>query len=453
MRFTLHHPRSYLVNGALCLLMVLFIGHFVPHLSAFVIKAGNHLSTTNVANDYITGVIWAVILGLSIPLWPVKDRDKLPLVLLWSVKVVITLGVMLIYEHHYGLDADTYFVASKTIPFTWHLFSFGNGTANVPNLLRIQNMLVPASYHAQKVTCSILGLIGIYLYYRAACLYLRQENRKLFYLVGLFPSILFWSSILGKDPITFLGIAMYAYGVVGWYRRGRLRFLVVLFAGVLIAAFIRVWLAPILLFPLIAFFMLSRYNILYKIVLFSCALAAFWFGFMAFAQQFSIDSAQEVVQTTQTVSHSWQYGGSGEKVAATFNSPVSMLEFMPLGAFTALFRPVPGEIMNPFGLAAGLQNTVLLFFLALAIKRTRIRELKDPILAWAIFLIVGWAAIYGFVSYQNLGSASRFKIQVLPILWLVLLYLSQPRVTIKRRNLTKLAETEPHSMPPQQTPN
>lgn len=446
MRFSLPYPRSYLVNGGLCLFTVLVIGHFVPHLAAFVLEAGNHLSSPNVALDYITGLVWAIILGITIPLWPVRNRDKLALILLWGIKVIITLGVMLIYEHHYGLDADTYFSQSRTIPFAWHLFDFGNGTTNVPNLLRIQNMLVPASYHAQKVSCSMLGLIGIYLYYRAACLYLCQENRKILYLVGLFPSVLFWSSILGKDPITFLGIAMYTYGVLGWYRQHRWKFIIVLLAGVLLTAFIRVWLAPIMLFPLTAFFMLSRYNIIYKIALLACALVAFYFGFMSFAQQFSIDSAQAAVQTAQSVSHSWQYGGSGEKVGFQFNSPISMLEFMPLGTFTALFRPLPGEVMNPFGLAAGLQNAVLLFFLALAIKRTRLRELKDPILAWAIFLIVGWAAIYGFVSYQNLGSASRFKIQVLPVLWLVLLYLSRPRVTVKRQAVSNLPQSDSTAM-------
>ena len=40
-------------------------------------------------------------------------------------------------------------------------------------------------------------------------------------LLGLYPSIIFWSSILGKDPIAFLGIGMYVFGVVGWSRTSR----------------------------------------------------------------------------------------------------------------------------------------------------------------------------------------------------------------------------------------
>ncbi|OQW92733.1 MAG: hypothetical protein BWK78_00805 [Thiotrichaceae bacterium IS1] len=41
--------------------------------------------------------------------------------------------------------------------------------------------------------------------------------------------------------------------------------------------------------------------------------------------------------------------------------------------------------------------------------------------------IIGWLIIYGFVLFQNLGSAVRFKLQILPVLLGVVLYLSRHR--------------------------
>ena len=83
------------------------------------------------------------------------------------------------------------------------------------NLAWYHNLLVPDSYHALKVSCSLLGLAGVYGFFRAARIVQPDVSTNWLYLLGLFPSILFWSSILGKDPIVFFGLGFYAWGVAG----------------------------------------------------------------------------------------------------------------------------------------------------------------------------------------------------------------------------------------------
>ncbi|MDQ3606039.1 MAG: hypothetical protein M3418_07635, partial [Gemmatimonadota bacterium] len=107
-----------------------------------------------------------------------------------------------------------------------------------------------------------------------------------------------------------------------------------------------------------------------------------------------------------------------------FTSIGGMLAFLPIGAFRALFRPLPGEVMNPFGILAGFENLFLLALGALAFWRARLRRLGEPLVQWALLLILIWAAFYGFVS-SNLGAAVRFKLQILPVLLLLLLHLSR----------------------------
>src|SRR2546429_1336418 len=100
------------------------------------------------------------------------------------------------------------------------------------------------------MSCAMLGLLAVYVFYRAAQRHRGHPDRRVLYVLAFVPSSLFWSSILGKDPLVLLGVALYTYGFVGWYRLRRLRYVVVLLLGVMLAAAMRLWLAPILLAPL-----------------------------------------------------------------------------------------------------------------------------------------------------------------------------------------------------------
>ena len=136
---------------------------------------------------------------------------------------------------------------------------------------------------------------------------------------------------------------------------------------------------------------------------------------------------QEVVDTADALARVLAMGGSGEEPAQPLTSVGSAVTFLPLGVFTALFRPLPGEVPNPFGVMAGVENIALLLFAGFAALRARLRDFRDPVVLWAVALLAAWASLYAFLSYSNLGSAVRFKLQILPVLLLLLLYLARPR--------------------------
>ena len=93
---------------------------------------------------------------------------------------------------------------------------------------------------------------------------------------------------------------------------------------------------------------------------------------------------------------------------------------------TALFRPLPGEVRNLFGLLAGLENLVFVILLIMAFFRTKLKELKDPLILWAIAICCIWGSLYGMIN-QNLGTFVRYKVQIFPIFLGLLLYLARPR--------------------------
>ncbi len=399
--------------------LVMLLGY-----QGFAHAAAARFRILDVAGDYLAGVLAAVLLLLAVALWPVPARHRRIIAILWVLRVGVALGVMLPYEAHYGLDANMYYNVGISLSDPWALMSFGNGTDSIRALVGVLSGIT-LSYSAMKVIFSYVGLVAVYVFYRAATLALGRDEPLLLYALGLFPSLLFWSSILGKDPPVLLGIAIFSYGAVGLVARQRFHMLVWVVLGLLIASWIRIWLGAIFVTALaLSYVMSSRATAVAKGAFALLVLPLFLVALRAFAERFSISTTQDLVTTADVLSQAWAHGGSAQVIKSGFDSLGTMLLFMPIGAFTALFRPLPFEVMNVFGMLAGLENALLLGMLLAGLRRWGLRWLAEPVLLWAAVTVTTWAAAYGFVSYQNLGSAFRFRAQVVAILLMLVLALA-----------------------------
>jgi hypothetical protein len=405
-------------------LLGIALGALLPLFLRSVSDWGHFIPQTDMTSDYALGVFTAVVIAVFVFVVPLPDQEKRALLWLWFAKCCVTLLVMLGYENSYGLDAYYYFTMASAQSFDWSHVSWGDGTSVVGGICWFlgHGLGVEKSYHALKVICSSLGLLGIYFFYLGSARYLGRRDVRLLYFLGLFPSILFWSSILGKDPINLLGVGVYFYGAISWKKSGRFVYLLPLLFGVAIAASIRLWYMLILLGPVL---MLGRpgsskrgggpVSAVLTIVLLLFAIQ-FYGGAMG------LHSTGAIVDHLNTVSRSWTFGGSALDTPE-INSIGSMLSFAPLGMFTALFRPLPGEVMNLFGLIAGVENLFLLVLIAIAFRRSKLLQPADnSAWFWAFSLVVVWSFLYGFISFQNLGTAVRFKLQILPVLLTMLFW-------------------------------
>lgn len=411
--------------GAALLAMVLVGALIFPDQ---ITNAGRFISHANILTDYFMGVSWAVAIGLALFIAPLSNEDRTLLIYGWVAKCFVTLIVMLPYEFYYDTDAYSYFYGSLPSYFPWEMPRLGQGTNNILALAWVHGRFLPNSYHAMKVSFSLIGLFALFLLYKAAVAFIGGRNPRLFLVSALFPSNLFWSSIIGKDPIILLGIAVYVYGVASWHRSGGFRKIGLILVGVTTAMFIRIWMGPILLAPFGIMLLFRFRNLLAKVAISIVILVSLSFSINQTRERFNIDTRQDVLASADALAHGegWA-GGSGQEMEGSILNLGEMLAFLPIGIVTALFRPFPGEIMNAFGFMAGMENLFLLALLVLAIRRTRLLELLDPPVLWALSLLILWSSIYGVVSYRNLGAAVRFRLQVLPILLYLLLYLGRPR--------------------------
>lgn len=409
-------------------LVAVAVGLSAPAVIEMAVTLGNGLVPypgKDLATDYVVGVLWAAAIGVTILAWPVRRRDKGPLLWIWVVKSMVTLGLMLLYEYRYGVDPDGSFTNATASDFVWEGLRIGEGTRNIQSLAWLQDHIVPGSYHASKVSFSLVGLVGVYIFYRASVIVLQHEDRRVLYALAFFPTILFWSSILGKDPVVFFGTALYVYGVVAWWRFNRLRYLLPMALGITVVVFVRMWLGPILLLPLGAIVLGRLRGIASRCSFLIVLVSAFLLSLDPMKAAWRIETAQDVLDFRDYLVTAFQGGGSTLE-APQITGISDVVIFVPRAIFTMLFRPLGIEMFDPFGLVVGMENVLLLCFLGLAVKRTYWHELKEPLLIWSIVLILVWGTAYGLVTF-NLGTAVRYKLQIMPVLLGLVLYLARLR--------------------------
>jgi hypothetical protein len=440
-------------NNALILGLVLqtFLLLFCVFFStSSVVEAAAAYIYADAQSDYLSGVFVGLFLTITIFLWPVASRDKLSLMLLWQAKLIVTLVLMLFYEAYFiDLDAFAYFNTAVVEQLELVGLAIGDGSNNVSELCKLLMMVLPESYHMLKVIFSYIGLIGIYVFYRAISLAIGSQKLGWLLGLGLFPSILFWSSILGKDPVSFLGIGIACFGIVTISKKRLLAGLLYFGVGLLLVAYIRIWMSLILLAPAGLVIALSVKSKLTRILLAFVSLGVAVLLLSVFNDRFEIESRRDAVERYDTLSRNWSdMGGSSQAIAADLTDPIQLLAFAPAAGFTALFRPLPFEILSVFGTLSGVENFLLLVLFFRALIRFRLHHLRDYdyAIAAGILLLAVWVLLYGPISYQNLGTAVRFKLQILPIFLALLLAIGSKRPSANALITPALGQTN-HSKP------
>ena len=399
---------------------------FLPQLLEVVQFLGHRIPQYDRAEDFLKGFAVAAAITLVLYGLPLKNEEKRYLLAFWIIKAFITLVVMLFYEWNYGLDAYEYFRRSQLPTIDLHFAGVSRGTDNlIAFFWYLENHIFrTGSYHTQKLLCSFVGFMAVWLFYRGLKKIQPDLKPSFLLFLGLYPSILFWSSILGKDPIMLFGICLFFYGAFSFWHKPHPAYFAAALVGIVVVAAIRSWIVPVLILPLGIALALRVKSNFFRLIFFCVLGFAILKGIQTIGKELAIESAESLAQTTNAVSRSWNFGGSSTEIPE-LSSPGAMLRFLPIGIFTALFRPLPGEILNPFGLVAGVENLFLLYLLGLAIWRFRRSKLKDPLAIWMLSYVILWSCLYAFVSPQNLGAAVRFRLQALPQLLLLLLLLSE----------------------------
>lgn len=417
--------RGHAVGLFLFVVLIAASAPFLPLTSNWIDIAANNIYPYpggDIHLDYFLGAMFGLSCGIFLLVGPFPPSLRPALLVGWAAKLASALFIMPIYEYAYGLDIDKYFSIGGFPEIT--TAALGKGNAYIRVLTWFMFQAIGPNFHAGKVLFTFIGFMGIYLCYRGAVLFLRKESPGLLLITTLSPTCLFWSSLLGKDPICLFGVGLYVFGSLGWLTSGRHSYLFLIVLGALFTSVVRSYFLPILAVPLsVAYFMQTR-RALVRLFLFPVFIFGTYFSVVSFRDSFKIDSFEAFAQYQANLISGW--GGGSAYSLPLIDSPIALLLVAPLGAFTALFRPLLFEAHNPFALVASIDNTVLLIIAAYAFKRSKLKEFGQPEILWMSAFILLWSTLHGLGS-GNLGALSRFKIQILPIFITLLVYMARKR--------------------------
>jgi len=343
----------------------------------------------------------------------------------WLGFVVYTAAVDAFHYWTMGLV-----LASQYSSVGWSVFHGPWTSTNlICNICGLLTLVIGNAMPTMFILFSFAALWGAYFFYRAFCIAFPEGDRGLYgVLLVLLPSMVYWSSAVGKDALEQLFIGLCAYGFAKTIRQISASSITFCIVGVAGAAFVRPHVGAMLATSMLVPFTVGRartglLSTALKVVLLP-ALAAGTFYMVSQAQSFvGVEGTdfKSSVTRLKTESQDSAQGGS------TFNGGESLPRRLLQGPFL-VFRPFPWEAHNAIAAAAALEGLGLL----LLVWRRR-REIKAVVRQWreayVLFILIftlEFSAIFS-AGTSNFGILVRERIMLVPI-FLMLLCAKRPPI-------------------------
>ncbi|MGC1298136.1 MAG: hypothetical protein WA869_24165 [Alloacidobacterium sp.] len=302
----------------------------------------------------------------------------------------------------------------------WHAFHGPYWSTNLINsICGIATLLIGDALPTLFVAFALVSLAGGYVFYRTFTIAFPDGDRWLFgLLVVLLPSLLFWSSFVGKDALIQYSIALTCFGFARLTLRPGPTSVLLCAAGLAGALLIRAHVAAMLAIAMTFPYAVGRSRAGgaskgARILLIPVLLGGTYF-LISQAQSFlyadtNSDNSSSVFQEANTVTKNSQIGGS------SFNEGTSLPVRIAESPFL-MFRPFPWEIHNVMAIASAAESVG---FMILCWGRRReiwltLRHWRDPYVGFllmysGLFLITFGGAI------SNFGILMRQRIMVTPV--------------------------------------
>lgn len=414
-------------------------------LLPILIAAAIAIGTAVAAGDAETVraiVILSSVSLVSIVLFWVISRAQTPssalLQVLW-IGFGLKLAAM-IYRGLGGVLADAYVyhwrgvsIARQLATGEWPADVGALGSAFMRLLTGLVYYALGVSFIGISVIWTWFGLMGMLFFYLAFATAFPEGNRRLYLLlIFLYPSMLLWTSSLGKDALMILFLGMATYGAARIQRRIDVIGLWWLALGIGGAFMVRPHLAAVFVVALGASFLNRPIHLgVLSPVMRLAGILAVVLVFVAVIASSREYIGFEELGTEETLGFIEGYQEASARGGSAFEqvdprTPAGLAMAIP----TVLFRPFPWEAHNVTALIAALEG-VGLFALMVYRRRSVLAALRDArrnsfLLLCAVYLAL---FIFFFTAIGNFGIIARQRAsQFLPFVFMLLAYLpASPR--------------------------
>src|SRR5271165_352102 len=298
----------------------------------------------------------------------------------------------------------------------------------INNLCGFASLLIGDALPALFIAFALVSLAGGYLFYRAFVLAFPEGDRWLFgLLVILSPSILFWSSFVGKDALIQCFIGLTCFGVARLTQQPGPRAVLLCAFGLAGALLVRAHVASMLGIAITFPYVVGKSrdggsSTAARIILIPVLLGG---TYLLISQAGSLldlqnENSTSVFHEADTLTKTSQTGGSA------FNEGTSLPVRIAESPFL-LFRPFPWEMHNLLALAPAFESAglVLICWYRRREIGSTLRHWRDPYVGFLVTYSVIFLITFGG-AISNFGILLRQRIMVTPVILMLICAKQKP---------------------------
>jgi hypothetical protein len=384
-----------------------------------------------------------ILAGITIPIArkiAKADRDPETFWFVMAAFAAKMIGALARYYFTYAAyvsagDAEEYDAAGRYLAPLYRSFNFSYDVGQVPGtgFLKFVTGVLYAVVGSSKLGAFIvfawLAFIGLVLLWRAFKRAVPTGDSRRYALLVLFlPSLLYWSSALGKDAWSVMGLGVCSYGVARIMTRKPFSGIVILLVGLGSVVMVRPHVALIVGAGLVLAAMLykpskkSPLNPFVRVITFGLLLGLMLILISQTQSFLGVENLDQETINSQLARAEGRTVDAGSSFTPVHvNTPLDL----PYATVTVLFRPFPWEAHNAQSYATVLES---LFLIVLTIRGWRRlmsipRELRrSAYTAYCLGILLVF--VFAFSSFSNFGILARQRCQVMPF-FLALICLEQ----------------------------
>lgn len=300
------------------------------------------------------------------------------------------------------------------------------------------------NYHVHTIFINFLSLTGLVALYKTFVTVLPTRKMELFLFVFLIPTVLFWGSGVMKEGLILFGMGVFVYSffkIMQWAGNPSgttfLNIIILLFSLfllVLVKVYVLICLVPAIVFAIVI--KLSgekRVGLKFACTHILLILAALNIHYI-FPDYNVLETLQIKQRDFYNVAELWN-AGSAIDIGRLEPNLWSFVVHIPQALATTFLRPHLLEADSIFLFASAIENFVILALLILYFFYFR-KPGKEHI-QWVLFcasFVVFLALLIGWTT-PIMGAIVRYKLPLLPFLFLILLFISKKPTFISRFEL------------------
>jgi hypothetical protein len=301
-------------------------------------------------------------------------------------------------------------------------------------LAGLLGLVTGGGIYTLSVCVGIGAHFGQVYIYKAFCEAFPHISRKRLVLAALFvPSEIFWSCGLIKEGVAIIGLGFAFWGVQRFIRGDRLSAILALSFGSVVIGLFKSYILVAIVAGTVAYYffnapkrqvLLSRPgNIFAGAMIGALGGAAILRIFPHYRPEAVAEQAAYYQEVGQVLAGGSTYA-MGDSSRTSF---AGQLAFAPIALITSLYRPFLFEARSPQVLINALETSTLLFlqariFWRQPVARTLSQITAQPMLVFAVVFCLVFGVGVGLTT-TNLGTLSRYRMPLVPFLWLVTLVL------------------------------